>query len=369
MKIKHAIIAFTFAIFGGLGTIGSLNSTLKEREKANADNELVIRFTNNTDWNVPYVYAYNSDSDKNDNWPGWGMTWSYKNENNQDVYEVTFSKYYRYLIFSNNGSSQLSTVDLNTETNHGFYKSGNSGIGSYALNSKYYFYDYDNSFSGTAYCHYWNEYTSQVGGSTWHGVAMTKETTLAGNGLVYSISLDVKYNSVIFNDNGSKQTGDLKPTTSLAPTNNYCFVYAPTSKISGYNTWWDNINYVYAHNFAQNILNFRNTSTSVQTDTGYCKMGNNYLIAKTTFQSMHTASFPETELRNNFENALPRLEKWAIANGETFDISNGTFASNSLIGLPINSKNDFATIIIVISTLSITALGLFFFLKKRKESK
>ena len=122
--------------------------------------------------------------------------------------------------------------------------------------------------------------------------------------------------------------------------------------------------------FLYRELHLRDISTSDNTEGTACK-GNSgyYAIAKAAFTAESFADAKSTVLGN--ADAVARLTAWAAANGETFDSSNGTFAQASARILPtiIDGNNGSAvSIIVIISMVSLTAIGGYFFLKKRKET-
>lgn len=125
-----------------------------------------------------------------------------------------------------------------------------------------------------------------------------------------------------------------------------------------------------ADTFLYRELHLRDISTSDNTEGTACK-GNSgyYAIAKAAFTAESFVDAKSTVLGN--ADAVARLTAWAAANGETFDSSNGTFTQVSARILPtiIDGNNRSAvSIIVIISMVSLTAIGGYFFLKKRKET-
>ena len=70
--------------------------------------QYVVYLDNEAGWATPYAYAWNSDSDKNHDWPGVAMTHVTGN-----IYKLTFTKEYAKIIFSNDGANK--TEDLTLE--------------------------------------------------------------------------------------------------------------------------------------------------------------------------------------------------------------------------------------------------------------
>ena len=78
------------------------------------------------------------------------------------------------------------------------------------------------SWSGTIKCYTWVS-TNESDNNTWSGVAMTYVGNNGYGQAVYKITLDSKYDRVIFN-NGSYQTVDIKVSDILANGNNGCYI-------------------------------------------------------------------------------------------------------------------------------------------------
>ena len=205
---------------------------------------------------------------------------------------------------------------------------------------------------------------------------MTKENSLTGNGLVYSVSVSNAINQITFQTAGG--TLSLDELTGMSA--NYCYVHAPVSEIADHSTWWSNIEYVYAHNWAMNLLNFRNYSAvaGAGLDTGTCET--NYSIAKTVYNYCKTNDpYVLNEISGSFHDSLDRMAKWAIHNGESFSYESdgeghdiGTFSSKVVSALEIAENNSSKTAMIIVisaSIISMLAVGGYFFLRKRKEDR
>ena len=381
MKIKHAIMTFVIALTVGVSVGAGLN-VKKVVKEVKAYEDVEYRFTNNYSWGgTLYAYAWTGEGQnkvENATWPGQAMTFYYQNEEAtaRSVFKVSVSSQFTKIIFNDGGTNQTENITIGTK--HGFYISGDGGgqtsrsAGTYDLTSTYYLYDYNGSLNGSAYCYAWNERTNDIGNNGWPGVEM-HAMDAAKNNRVFSIELDVKYTSVIFNDGNGHQTIDLKPSTSNAPANTKAFYM--TGEKTGDNftgTWWENINYVIAQNWHDNLLDFRTTDATAGAgrDSNGCE--SLYGNAKLSYQNMN--QYMKQEVNESFYEALTRMEKWAEHHHEVFTLNEqgiGSFSSNSttLISSINKNNNDYSTIIIVVSVLSISALGLFLFLKKRKESK
>ena len=158
------------------------------------ENEVVVHYYNENNWENPYIYYY-SDGNTPVSWPGVAM----KNDGD-NWYSYTISNFASVkVIFSNNGADQYPGQNEEglSVTGEKWYKSGN-------------FYNQNPDMSKIT-VHYYNAngwsdphiyyYTDSANPVTWPGVAMTSD----GNGR-YSYDI-YGYDSakVIFSDNGNNQ--------------------------------------------------------------------------------------------------------------------------------------------------------------------
>ncbi len=159
-----------------------------------SENEIVVHYYNENNWESPYIYYYN-DGNTPVSWQGTAM-----NNDGDNWYSYTISGYSSAkVIFSNNGADQYPAQNQEGLTVSGekWYKSGS-------------FYDQNPDLSKVS-VHYYNSnqwcspyiyyYTDSETPVTWPGTAMTSD----GNGW-YSYDIygfdEVK---VIFSDNGANQ--------------------------------------------------------------------------------------------------------------------------------------------------------------------
>ncbi|MGN0476066.1 MAG: starch-binding protein, partial [Ruminococcus sp.] len=87
--------------------------------KEQAVGDYVVYLDNEASWSNPYAYAWNSDTDKNDAWPGVAMTHVSGN-----IYKLTFTKAFANIIFSNNSANK--TEDLTLENGKIYNNSTNT---------------------------------------------------------------------------------------------------------------------------------------------------------------------------------------------------------------------------------------------------
>jgi len=100
---------------------------------------------------------------------------------------------------------------------------------------------------------------------------------------------------------------------------------------------------------------------------GYCKDSENhyYSTAKSKYNSLSAAQ-KEIFDGASYADARERLHAWAVANGEIFDSSHSFIPSTNTI-LPGMENSGAVIAIVVVSILSVSAIGGYFFIRKRKE--
>lgn len=117
------------------------------------------------------------------------------------------------------------------------------------------------------------------------------------------------------------------------------------------------------------------------TNDGSCKTNGWYSTASSAFSGLTTnqKSIILNSLSNygsvsetlwTYRDVRDRLEAWAIANGETFNTTSGTF-SRTVTGLDSNINADNSSMIIVVAIVvafSLTIVGGYFFIRRHKEN-
>ena len=117
-------------------------------------------------------------------------------------------------------------------------------------------------------------------------------------------------------------------------------------------------------NFADKYLHMNDYTSS----EGYCMDDSDqhyYSDAKTAYGKLSTEQ--KSAFADNLA-AVARLQAWARANGESFDPTLKTFSSariNPLVNIVGNTNT--VAIVVVVSMISLTAVGGYFFLRKKKE--
>lgn len=379
MKRKGLFITVLSTMLLGVGVFAGVSSVSENApvEKAEAwsgsttDSSLYIYFTRPSDWgnNGIRIHTWNENGPGTKWESAWLMTFMYNNEYGQSVFgwhPSSSEPLYENIIFHNNNNGmQSATLPAPQTSKHYYYNDGWQNMN--PETQRIYLYDYDNKFqNGAVKAHCWKSSNSDFT-TQWSGVLMTVTAESAGNNRIYYADVHKSYDRVIFNVNG-----DANKTAEISGMyNNGVYVLANGStQLDGKNTWWNNINYAWAHNFSQNIMNFRTTSASAGEgkDTGYCTSGSVYNNAKTAYNAIKTNTYALNELKTSFPAAIERLGKWAIANGETFNSNSGTFSSRAALdSVSIENTNLSAMTLAVVAFVSIAAGVGFLFFKKKKS--
>lgn len=127
-----------------------------------------------------------------------------------------------------------------------------------------------------------------------------------------------------------------------------------------------------ADTFTYRYLHMRDyLGTEGQDGSNYCKdtgdgAGKNYFSdAVTAYASLSTEV--KTEFKKNTE-AVKRFQAWADANGKTINLDTGVVAqkSNAIVLNIAGESSNVSAIIIIVSLAGVTAVGGYFFLRKRK---
>ena len=344
--------------------LSSSVNVVAKYELYTTDGALEIRFSRPSDWgnNTVCIYTWNDAGEEGAAWPGYQMTYLKDNEYGQSVWTWSPSAsqpLYSHIKFNNNNngmqSDDLSSPSVNTQY---WYDNGWQHSEIQVTTMDIYLYDYDNAFEGEVYVHAYRDETSLSNGD-FPGVAAEQLDDIATNGLIYKITLNDRFNRVVFSKNGESQTEPLTPSA------NYCYVLA--NDIAGKNTWWNNINYVFAHNFSQHTMLMDGTvPTDDHSSTQYCS--SRYTEAKTHFEAIMNSGYGQyvlTELNNNFSAAMVRFASWARANGESINTSTGAISSLKWVNITTLSNNSGMIVIVVLSIFTIGIASAYLVYRKK----
>lgn len=372
MKIKKlitgAILATTLAIGVGVGVASLANKKVEAEPVAAATPSSyakIYRFTAPAEYwgNTVYVHAWgSSDSSKNTTWPGIDLSGEFSyNESDRKVYTFATSvSDYQYLIFHNNSGWQTDNITIGSNTAW-YLDSGNTPGTWTPTNQTYYLYDYTNMFGGNAKCYAWQSNGSLNNGA-YPGVAMTK--VQYGSGQLYSISLDPAFDEAIFGIGNSANTGDVWINHNRGQT--YCWWKA------GDGSWSNDLDWIKAHDWIYQTMHVRDIPTSSTSDTGACKgSGGYYTKAKTAYNSFSAAIKTKISQDECWSIAQERFSAWARANGETATFSGTTLTINkgsNPIAIINSETKDIGLVVVIVTVASLTAVGGYFFLRRKKEN-
>ena len=351
----------------GIG-IATNNNSKKENAPVEATGTTKTLYINHFDgrgyWNNFSYYLFGG-SGENAPWPGVAFTESMKtstpNEYDQYQYKLDIdTSLYQYLILVGNPSewsgTQAKTEDLNiADISNGIscgdFKSGVIfNVGYYTYSTKtVYLHDLDGSTYSTN--HYVHTFASGKSGTAWPGVEMTK---VAGTNNIYSAEINSVLDNVIFNNNGSNQT-----ETINGISNKDLFICYPDN---GYN----HID-LDAAKFIDKYMKFETVWFDSDGD-GSCKSAGWYSSAKTAF--LYAKEDGKADKILAHEPTKYRLSAWAKANGDTFDPITATFSSARITPiLSVAGDNNAMTIVVIVSILSVTAIGGYFFFRKNRNKE
>lgn len=370
-RLLKSFFGLTLGVAFSLGVAASLNANkkaiVKETEAASTNRSIELRFTRPSDWGSHAVHLHTWDNSGGTTWPGHTMDYLWDNEYGQAVYSWSPNsndKLYSNIVF-NNGGNGMQTDDLSSPSTSTAYWYDNGWQTGSVGSMDVYLYDYDNLYNGTVNVYTWRDGTNYES-SSYPGQAAAVDS-IATNGLIYKFTINNCCNRVIFS--GANEAHKTQLDSGMS--GNYCYVKASDStSLDGKNSWWNNINYVHAHNFAQNTMMFRSISTSDQSSTAYC--ATRYAAAKTHMEAITSSGIGDyiiNEIENNFTDALPRLAAWAKANGKTFDTSSHTFSSAHNFSMLSVSDNNGFIVVVSISALGILSVGAYYFFKKSKKAE
>lgn len=355
---KNLFITLGLALGLGIGAVTGL-SAKKEVKETKAEDSYYY-FSAPSDWGDVKVYAWKDGSGHNADFPGVACTFTgWKNENSEKIWRVPIdvSSFDQFIMSDKNDgthqSGDLSVSSLTTGAGDAFWLDGSNFGGKYtysAPSKAVYFLNKDKYlYSDTIYIH-------AFGGDGNHN-----ETIFPGiqmelvSGRLYRAYVDTHNTTVIFNRGSS---GDQNQTGNFTISNEVCVLNT---------NWTDSWVSLAAAEFVNDYLHLDHT-----TNDGSCKDLGWFSTLKTEYNKLvNDGPDKDTALATEIvgiEGVSERMTKWAAANGSSFDPSTG-FASRSSIVPVMESTTNVATIAIVISVISLIAVGGFFFLRKRKEER
>ena len=129
--------------------------------------------------------------------------------------------------------------------------------------------------------------------------------------------------------------------------------------------------YALAGNFVECYMHPEIAHNTLDSDSGACKDSGSgyYTAAHDAYVSLSTNTKYEFGNTSDFANYASRLVAWAAANQVTFDPLAYTFTpvqGSRLLAITGSNNTNTIAIIVIISMVSVTAIGGYFFIKRRK---
>ncbi len=202
----------------------------------------------------------------------------------------------------------------------------------------------------TRHAHYFHNISqSQAIGTTFPGVEME---TLSGR--IYSFNYWTAFDSVIYTNDGSSQTAN------LTISNGGCFVLQ-----EDWSGKWVTLE---AAQFIDGYMHFNDIPTSSQGTTANC--ASNYSAAKGAYNNLSSNTIRQEVLSVPF--VSERLAKWAAANHDELKLDGSLLSAhynpNPISIISSNEDSNRIAVLIIVSLISLTAIGGYFFFRKRKEN-
>ncbi len=348
---------------------------------ATANNCKIYRFTNSKSWTDVYAYPFGSATTANN--PQWANSFKLNNysynENSEKVYYfITNVTDYSGIIFRSVADNKQ-TWDITIGSDTAWYcqdvSDGKYSYGTWTPeNVTYYFYDYENGYSGDVKVYAW---ASNSGGRLENSAYASSpaSTKVSNTSRVYSISLDPMFDEVIFhNSDDSVKTDD----TFVNQNHGNAF-----TRWSSSSTQWLSYEKVVGHDWVNLTMHLWDYDASHDntgaTNACYGTDGTDgyYAIAYTAYNSFNNDIRTSIAGEDNYALAYERFQDWAKACGKTVSISEsgGTYTitqNSARVGGIITQLNgttqDVAIITIILSALALTAVAGYFFLRKKREN-
>ena len=121
--------------------------------------------------------------------------------------------------------------------------------------------------------------------------------------------------------------------------------------------------------FIENFMHFQDFNEDDRSEGTACKgSGGFYALAKAAYEASSFA--PYREELCSLDYVVERLQAWASANSKSFTLTNGvgSFSARNVTILNEVTNNQTAIIVVIASVIGMTAVGGYFFLRKRKEN-
>lgn len=400
MKFKHLITTFALAGVLGLGVAAGFASTQeKPVEEAKADSASVVYLMPNNNWKSSTQWfaidVYNGGTHK----------WVKMTETSVGgVFQATIpSGTWTNIIFTRmsnattgdsgdgwigdthtkwNQTNDLSIPNLGSNDCYAFYDKydnwgGNADDGGWGFKfsteeTTVMLYDADDYFDmegNTATIYAWDAtYEKNIKCNSYPGKAMTLGALLNGH-KTYSYTFNSMYFEYCsFNGGGSTEHADSTKTGNLPIEKGKIYNLRIGSDWSKTGAWYTSevtdeaTSFVYSKMY----MSTYDRGGVKGTQTGDMSCLTYYNDAKLAYLSLTNDAL--NAVKNTYSFALDRLSEWAIYNKEQFDVNTGFASRVTVRGVEeLTRSTSSVTIIIIVSTLALTAAGGYFLLRRKED--
>ena len=156
-----------------------------------------------------------------------------------------------------------------------------------------------------------------------------------------------------------------KVWTSATPVNSITFTGTATSKITSIS-----VTYFDASSFVSGFMHMTDYDPDLDNSDGDGSCEDYYPLANSAYARLFETDKTAFCTENAYADARARLAAWASANGESLNLTTHVlgFSNNGgLLSLIKEEDKNSALIIVIISLVSLTAIGGYFFIRRRKE--
>ena len=357
-----------FLCFGGLFSVGVLKDKEKPTQKVDAASPdfsgYRYKFEVPGDFGNIWLMAFGA-GNSSQNFNDWCELTNYSySPTSTKIFTFTTNVYYSGFTLTRYRdnvdyckSADISVGNRYTATWQWDGVNGHTPTATFPSGGTFYLYDYKNIFGGNAKCYAWQSH-GNISNANYPGVDMNK--VQYGSGQLYSIGIDNIYDMAIFGVGDSANTGDQWINLHRGE----CFCWWDT----GNSSWNADLDWIKAHDWIYNTMHVRDILQTNTSDTGACRGENGYYQkAKTAYQNFSSSIRTKISEDECFYAAQARFAAWAEANNETASISGTTLTiTPQRYGINEISKDDNNFIIIlIVSIVSITSLGLLLVLKRK----
>ncbi len=361
MKVKNLFITLGLSLAVGLGLGAGLSLGKGEVKEAKAaDSEYF--FSAPSDWGDVKIYAWGAGG-HNADYPGVaGSKTGWMNNLSQKIWKLSIdvTSYTQFIVSDGSDahkSKDLNVTSLTADSDNAFWLNDDKSFGGkydyvapakeiYFLNKDKYLYSdniFIHAYGGEGDGHY---------STVFPGVQMESLGGRLYKGYVYDYNTTAKFNV--------GEGGYQKETTGFTISNDACVLKTD---------WSDQWVSEEAALFVGTYLHFDHT-----TNDGSCTSMGWYDSLSSAYNELvdgKSAKYNPTLASEitGIEGVSERMEKWAQANGKTFDSGTGFSAARIPMAIVGKESNSTILVITIASTIALIALSGFFFIRRRKEER